>query len=220
MRTHRTNFSFDHSKQFPSHGHLPGAHHPHCPRHENHLIWIGSRPLCLGSTCMYSGMVLGAIGGTFIVIHADFTWMQMALGILLTVVPTAFQPWVQNKSYKIFARTLLGASVGILTLVLVTGYSLPGLFWKWRIGLIITFLVIYRFLFWLRQIKPNDPCVNCPEGVYPVCEWNLSNVCSATNDPKLLAALQYQRDVKPEVIRVGEGDQASELSQREDKPSG
>ena len=210
MKIHRTNFPFEQVSQFPAHGHLPGAHHPHCPRHENHLIWLGSRPLCLGCTCIYTGMVLGVIAGVLI-IHSSFTFIQLTLGVILTLVPTAVQPWYQRKTFKLAARTLLGNSVGVFIVILVSGFSLPNPVWGWRAGLLIVVIGLYRFLFWLRQSKPNDPCVNCPEGVYPVCEWNLANVCSATDNPKLLSAIEYQREEKPKVLLLGKDDSAKEI---------
>ena len=206
----KNKIAFDDIRKAPTHGFLRGAHHPACPRHENHLLRIGSHPVCLGCTFMYGGMVLGVIVGVYITILTNFTLLQIVLGILLAFLPTAVQPWLQNKLFKMFARTCLGMSVSVLTLILVSGHSLPNPLWFWRLGLIIAFVFMYRFLFWLRQVKPNDPCANCTEGVYPVCEWNLKNVRSSTTDPKLLAALEYQLAAKPEVIFLDKGGQSNE----------
>jgi len=161
-----------------------GAHHPHCRRHHNHLIWFFGHPLCLGCTCMYSGIFTGALlaWNTDWFSISFFSWVGIHL---LPIIPTALQPWIQIKPFKIMARSLLGVSVG--------SYVLSGLFlyrgifqpWIFRLLVIAAFLICCKALVALRLLRPNNPCTSCPLGVYPTCEWNLPRLL-ANNDDLLI----------------------------------
>lgn len=193
----------------PVHGFIKGAHHPHCPRHENHLIRIGSRPFCLGCTCLYGGLLLGSLGSALLLSQVTFSVTQLIVGLLFALLPTALQPWCQIKLFKIFSRSLLGMATGVFTIVLFTGYSLPSPKWAWRIGIVALFFVLYQALISLRRLRPSDPCVNCPQGTYPLCDWNLQHMRDATNDPELTAAIDHQLAEQPPVIVLSE--RASDL---------
>jgi hypothetical protein len=118
-----TNSPIDFSKLQPvtliGGGFLRGAHHPHCERYFNHLLWYRGRPFCLGCTCMYTGIVLGF--PTALIFQDTYSTLVAWLTLhLLLVAPTIAQPFVQLKCYKIVARLLLG--------VCITTYFLSGLF--------------------------------------------------------------------------------------------
>lgn len=153
-------------------GFLPGAHHPHCPRHSHHLLWIRGRPLCLGCTCMTAGTVVGLVLGVIVANRSTSTlaWMLPHVGL---VAPTALQPWVQAKAFKVVARTALGLASGSYGVGLALGAPLPEPRLISIVGLIVLFLASLFSLLWLRGRRPNDPCKACPQGVFPTCEWNL-----------------------------------------------
>ena len=87
---------------------LPGAHHPHCPRHEHHLLWIAGRPLCLGCTSMAGGASIGLLAVAFLPLARMTPFVWLAAHVLM-IGPTAMQPFVQRKRFKVFARAMLGA---------------------------------------------------------------------------------------------------------------
>jgi hypothetical protein len=165
-----------------------GAHHPHCKRHKNHLIWIFGHPLCLGCTCMYSGLFLGSLLALTIN-WSSFSFFEWVILHLVLLVPTGLQPWVQKKFFKVVARLLLGISLG--------SYLLSGLFLYrgifdfciFKILVLIALFIGYKILISLRRLKPNDPCKSCPLGVYPTCEWNLPRLLANNDDPLLREAL-------------------------------
>ena len=176
---------FRDAKNLHNAGFIRGAHHPHCDRHHNHLIWIRGRPLCLGCTCMYAGIILG-IPLVFLV---DWTGMSFRNWITLhalLLIPTAFQPRIQLKACKIVSRFFLGIAV---PLYLISGLFLltpPIHLWLFRGFVIVMFLAVYRILKWLRYTR--RPCDNCPLGYFPICEWNLTRLI-AGNDDELVEAL-------------------------------
>jgi hypothetical protein len=88
------------------------------------------------------------------------------------VVPTAAQPWLQRKRFKIFARTLLGASSASYLVGVAFGAPLPDARWLYTVLLLLVFALTARGMLWLRGRWTNDPCTNCPLGVYPLCDWN------------------------------------------------
>lgn len=97
---------------------------------------------------------------------------------LILLIPTVIQPYLQHKIFKIFARTILGYCSASYFL---SGISITNLYvniWIFRFSLLIAFAVVFMVLKTLRSKKINDPCVECPLGRYPVCEWNM---------PRLLA---------------------------------
>ena len=184
----------------PLHGasYLWGAHHPHCDRHNNHLIWIGGHPICLGCFCIYTGALVGASGSL------SFDWspvgfsMWVAFHVAL-VLPTVAQPWIQCKAYKIAARLLLGFGTG--------SYLISGLFFvsfgpsrsMWLLAVPFAFGVVMFFMVALRRLKPSDPCSACPLGIYPTCEWNLPRLLAENCEPTLMEALEKGRAVESSV---------------------
>jgi hypothetical protein len=149
-----------------------GAHHPHCDRHAHHVIWIRERPLCLGCTCMAAGLLIGCPAGLWIG-TACSNWSAWFFLHVLLVIPTAIQPWFQKRLFKMISRTLLGVSTASYLVGLAYSAPLPEpRFWVGA-GLTIVFLLSARVLVWLRSFRPDDPCVACPLGTYPVCEWNM-----------------------------------------------
>jgi hypothetical protein len=160
---------------------LWGAHHPHCERHSHHLIWVKGHPLCLGCTSLFAGILVG------VPISWAATPLGMSLFLWITLhfvflIPTVIQPFIQIKSFKIFSRFLLGMAVSSY---FVTGFYLQlpinlGAFFLLRI---VAFVTVYFLLSRWRAKKIDNPCLNCPLGHYPICEWNL---------PRLLADPQQE----------------------------
>lgn len=159
---------------------LPGAHHPHCERHHHHLVRVFGRPLCLGCTCLYSGMILGASASLALPWSAlsPPAWL---LACSLLVLPTALQPWVQRRGFKLFARTALGVGVALYWVGLLGRLELPidrlaAIAWgtAW-------FAACVAALMKVRLRRMDDPCSRCPLGRYPTCEWYLPTLLA---DPR------------------------------------
>lgn len=165
-------------------GFLPGAHHPHCPRHSNHLLWIRGRPLCLGCTCMSAGTVVGLVLGVALASRSSST-LAWILPHVALVAPTALQPWVQAKAFKIAARTALGLASGSYGVGLAFGAPLPAPRLISVVVLIAVFLASLFSLLWLRRRRPNDPCKACPLGVFPTCDWNLPRLLGHDGDGRV-----------------------------------
>jgi hypothetical protein len=172
-------------KPLPLYGgsYLSGAHHPHCSRHSNHLIWFGRRPLCLGCTCIYTGAAIGAVAAFALQTSsvAPGPWLFVHLSLL---IPTALQPFVQNRIFKMFARTILGVASASY---FITGalYVLPPVPRLVFVGALpVMFIVVWRVLSGLRKAYAKDPCRSCPLGVFPTCEWNLPRLIAA--NPEIL----------------------------------
>jgi hypothetical protein len=180
------------AKQLRGSQYLRGAHHPHCDRHHNHLIWIAGHPLCLGCTCMYSGILLGALL-TFLFNSSMInisTWIAVIVFLLL---PTLLQPRIQVKQFKIVSRAMLGIGVSfylISGLMLVTPPFDPTLF---RIFLVGIFIVLHRFLRTYRNHYTKSPCDNCPLGYFPSCEWNLPRLLAENYDDEFIEALMSDK---------------------------
>ena len=181
----------------PLHGasFLPGAHHPHCERHRHHLLWVGSRPLCLGCTCLYSGAVVG-FGLGLLSRRTPLSFVPwLALHLVLTG-PTAIQPFFQRKWFKIGSRAALGIASGsyfITGLVsVVPPVSRPVFF----ASLPLVFLLVFWALTRLRRRFAHNPCVSCPLGAFPTCDWNLPRLLAANPDSDLLRAINRERSEK------------------------
>ena len=173
----------------PGSAFLPGAHHPHCERHETHLLWVFGRPLCLGCTCVAIGFVVGLV--TVCMVRplpacGLVPWVSMHA---LLVAPTVVQPWLQWKTYKIIARTLLGvASATWLFGALAQRHT--GLWLPVEVAAsVLAFAALARLLLGLRDAKTKSPCVSCPLGAYPTCSWNLPRVLNGVDDQELARAL-------------------------------
>lgn len=164
-------------------GLLKFAHHPHCDRHIHHLIWMKGHPFCLGCTSVAAGIPFG------LAIAALIPWSVVPLpawilGHALLITPTALQPLIQKKRFKIAARALLGAATASY---LLTGLFLKSYFsnpWIWRGCILLAFATGFIALYKWRQKKPNNPCDTCQLGQFPTCEWNMPRLLAEnTNDP-------------------------------------
>lgn len=162
---------------------LWGAHHPHCERHKHHLIWIKRHPLCLGCTSLFSGLAIGVILFSLLgpILLSLTTWV---FGHLVLLTPTFVQPFIQKKIFKIFSRGLLG--------VCIASYFLTGLYlnppvdwWVFWLAQFAAFACGYIFLSKWRNRKLDNPCINCPHGHYPVCEWNLPRLLEHPEQAKI-----------------------------------
>ena len=97
----------------------PFAHHPPCSCFHNHLIRVRGVAFCLGCVCLTGGLVLGS---TVLRLVAYInSQLLLSLGCLRFVIigtaccmPTLIQLRVQQKFFKIFARTLLGVGIVLL----------------------------------------------------------------------------------------------------------
>lgn len=153
-------------------GFLRGAHHPHCDRYSNHLLWIRGRPFCLGCTCMYSGIAGGTISALLVNWSSFRIEGWIALHLLL-LIPTFVQPWLQNKTFKVFARFMLGVTTASYFVSGILFANPPFSEWLFRLSVVIMFLIGYRALKSIRNRYTYSPCSDCPLGSFPVCEWNL-----------------------------------------------
>jgi hypothetical protein len=166
---------------------LIGAHHPHCERHTHHLLWLFGRPLCLGCTCMGAGIVVGLGVGSYVA-HAASNWLVW-LGIHAALtLPTAAQPWLQAKAFKVAARTCVGIAAGSYGIGLVLAAPLPEPRLLAQAALGALFLASLAFLLWLRARRPNNPCSGCPQGVFPTCDWNLPRLLGPAKAVRLPVA--------------------------------
>ena len=160
------------------------SHHPHCDRHIHHLIWVNGRPLCLGCTSMAIGVPIG------LTVAALIPWASIMLplwiiGHALFVAPTAMQPLIQKKSFKIAARVLLGATSASYFL---SGLVLQSYFanvWLWRACVLLAFSIGFLILYKWRQKRINNPCDSCPLGIFPTCEWNMPRLLAQNNQDPL-----------------------------------
>lgn len=175
-------------------GFLPFAHHPHCDRHRHHLIWLAGTPICLGCTGLYGGLPLGAIAAWL------WDWRDTSLIVWIVVhwlmlVPTALQPFIQKKPFKIFSRVLLGVACG--------SYFVSGLFrvsyfgneWLWRSATLLAFGCVFALLYLWRIKHSNDPCINCPSGRFPTCDWNMPRLLAANADDAVLKAIGIESQI-------------------------
>lgn len=172
-------------------GFLRFAHHPHCDRHNHHLIWIMGHPFCLGCTCMYSGMILGILI-SFIIEWQFFSLLQWIILHIALIIPTILQVKIQVKSFKIASRTLLG--------IATSSYFMSGIFFlpilidRYIFVIVITviFAMSYRTIKSFRNRFTKSPCDDCPLGRFPICEWNLPHIMNEMPDGELITALQTQ----------------------------
>lgn len=136
------------------------AHHPTCKRYSNHLIYIKGHPFCLGCFFMYSGMLAGLIIVNLI------SWKTITfpslVGIhLLLLIPTAIQPWFQNKIFKVVSRFILGVATSSYFVSSFFYVQIP--FTRWifyLLVLVIFYPLLFLFLF-LRKRFTENPCHTC-----------------------------------------------------------
>lgn len=169
-------------------GFLRGAHHPHCERYYNHLIWIAGHPLCLGCTCMYTGIVVG-VPLVFAISWSSLTVGNWILLHLMLLIPTILQIRIQIKVFKIVSRFILGVNI---SLYLIGGliFVQPSMDrWFFRTSVLVAFLIVYRLIRQLRNRYTKQPCDDCPLGYFPTCEWNLPRLLAENTDTEFLGYL-------------------------------
>lgn len=193
MNLHRNMANIDFSKLEPvpisSGGFLKWAHHPHCDRHHNHLIWFLGHPYCLGCICMYSGMIVG-LPLAFVVEWSIVPFVIWLAFHHILLIPTMIQPWFQKKWFKISSRLVLGINI---TSFLLTGclYVSPSFsVWIFRLGIVMYFILMRRLLRVIRNRNTYDPCSDCPLGTFPSCEWNLPRLLHANQNVEVLANIR------------------------------
>jgi hypothetical protein len=155
-------------------GRLPVfAHHPTCGRHDHHLLRPFGLALCLGCTCMYTGLAV-AIAALVAIAPPSGLGSAAFLGAaaLLCAAPAFGQPFVQRRWYKIPSRFALGAGFG---LVLGAAWWAPSdaLGWAARALMLVGTLGLAAAALALRRRRSNDPCRQCPWGAFPLCAHNL-----------------------------------------------
>lgn len=103
-------------------------------------------------------------------------WIALHLALL---IPTALQPFLQLKPFKVAARALLGLTAGSFWL---TGLSVLR---SWAPAPLVVVVMFFAFtagylcLARLRQRWTRDPCEGCPQRRYPTCDWNLPRHAAA-----------------------------------------
>ena len=165
-------------------GLLRFAHHPHCDRHIHHLIWVKGRPLCLGCTSMAIGVPIG-LAAAAVIPWAGVSLPLWIMGHAMFVAPTALQPLIQKKSFKIAARVLLGATSASYFL---SGLVLQSYFanvWLWRACVLLAFSIGFLILYKWRQKRIDNPCETCPLGIFPTCDWNMPRLLAQNNQDPL-----------------------------------
>lgn len=143
------------------------AHHPDCARYNHHLLWFGKHPVCLGCACMSAGGVAGVAAAPLVL---PMLSVPAALALCVgLVVPTALQPFIQRKPYKILARTLLGAGTALywITLLWALPWTMVGVLA--RLGAAGVFFGVLRAMLMLRDRRLDNPCGRCPYGSKPFC---------------------------------------------------
>jgi hypothetical protein len=173
----------------PGSGMLRWAHHPHCERHDHHLLRPFGRPICLGCTCVALGVPVG-IGLALAIDWHMWTISEWIALHLLLLLPTATQPFWQRKSFKVISRTLLGMAS--------SSYLCSGLFrvdyfapiWLFKLSVLFAFGAMLKMLLAWRNRRTYDPCSDCPFGVFPTCEWNMPRLLAANADDAVLGQIK------------------------------
>jgi hypothetical protein len=173
----------------PGSGMLRWAHHPHCDRHDHHLLRPFGRPICLGCTCVALGVPIG-IGLAFAIDWHMWTISEWIALHLLLLLPTATQPFLQWKGFKVVSRTLLG--------VASSSYLCSGLFrvvyfaptWLFKLSVLFAFGAMLKMLLAWRNRRTYDPCSDCPLGVFPTCEWNMPRLLAANANDEVLGQIK------------------------------
>lgn len=154
------------------------AHHPACGYWSNHLIRVGSVPLCLGCSCMAVGMVIGLVAVYPLLVTAVGPLTLFAMGVLC-YVPTIAQIYVQRYVFKMAARSALGIGVVLALGAALFGHSWASVGAAWNLLFLLIFVgLLVGTLRW-RARRLDIPCQRCPEGRFPFCSWRLAPMSEA-----------------------------------------
>ncbi len=150
-------------------------HHPPCPRHDNHLIYIKERPFCLGCFSFYMGTAISIPAIYLLVFALDLDMMTVgSIGAILAMVPTLIQIKLQVKAFKIFSRSILG--VGILVwfwaLLVMMPYTTQGMILR-AVGIVWFFFMVGTVHYLRNRYGKGMHCKDCPEGDFPICSYRL-----------------------------------------------
>ena len=160
------------------------VHHPPCPRHADHLIYIKDRPYCLGCACAYAGI---GIGGPLFFFFTFFLEMEVVIfaisAFVISLIPSLLQIKIQRRTFKIVSRILLG--VGIVfwfgPILLLLPWNMNGL--VFRIGGILFYIVVAVIVNALRlRSSRGTHCERCPEGEFPICTYRLPMIEEMISD--------------------------------------
>lgn len=151
-----------------------GAHHPHCNKHNHHLIRFLNHPFCIGCTFMS----IGIFSGIILYVFTSFkNWSPLYLWILgfILYLSAMLQTFTKNKQIKIILRYSLGLGTFFL---LISVYQI-----KWntsgiilKVVLLIIFVIIFQKTIEFRSKKIDDTCINCQDGTYPLCRFKLNEM--------------------------------------------
>lgn len=151
------------------------AHHPTCQFHQDHIINIRGKLVCLGCWCLNLGCIF-SIPFIFVLHYIGLEYYSLMLIGFLLFTPTLFQLKIQWKPFKIFSRTSLGVGSGLflLSCLFLAPYSFLGLLI--RISSIAFFIVVAKTSLKLRSRHSNSPCKDCSEGSFPYCTYKMTNM--------------------------------------------
>lgn len=150
----------------------PEAHHPTCKFHQDHIVNIRGKQVCLGCWCLNLGCIL-SVPFVLLLNHLELEYyFSMLIGFLM-FTPTLLQLKIQWKPFKLFSRTSLGIGSGLfmLSCLFLAPYTLFGVLI--RISGIAFFVAVAKLSLKLRSRHSNSPCNNCPEGSFPYCSYKI-----------------------------------------------
>lgn len=181
------------------------AHHPSCGYWANHLVRIGNCAFCLGCLFLTLGCLVALPFAAWIAFNGYDGLPLFCIGVL-SYGPTYVQIWVQNYWFKVVSRSSLGVSLASHATGALAVRNLEPSEITWSLA----FLVSGAILFWtswvLRRSRLDNPCVGCPSGTFPFCEWKRSTLDAIIADsacgkrtlpPNVLSALESLRDKIP-----------------------
>lgn len=140
-------------------------------------------------------MSLGAVIGlalTPVLLAALSTWAVLLVSAAM-VVPTALQPFIQRKPYKMLARTLLGVGTALYTCTALWALSWNAVGLLERLAAGGVCLGVSRAMLALRERRLDNPCAACPHGQKPFCGHYLpafEEVARSAADPSDRALAQ------------------------------
>lgn len=159
------------------------AHHPDCSCFDGHVLRIGKLVLCLGCTCLATGVLVAtAILVSLFLDHGMPDGWCATLVFVVTGVclyaPTLLQPFCQWKPFKGASRFLLGAAIATLG---AGGLVLPPLNafgFTARAVFMVGFWLVCKATLRQRARWTPDPCSRCGASVFPFCQDNRPRVVS------------------------------------------